>query len=70
MTKKEKKGRGVKKLKSLLPKKKLSIMRIPEEYDDGIHWLFWVLIILVIIFLISIVFLNWKSSSLLLSYFV
>ncbi len=69
MPKERKKGRGVKKLKSLLPKKKPLIMLIPEEYDEGIHWLFWVLIILVVAFLISLVLFNWQSSSVLLSYF-
>lgn len=69
MAKKEKKSRGVKKLQSLLPKRKSLIMLMPEEKDETIHWLFWVLIILVITFLVSIVFLSWQSSSVLLSYF-
>lgn len=69
MAKKEKKSKGVKKLQSLLPKRKALIMLMPEEKDEAIHWLFWVLIILVVTFLISIVFLSWQSSSVLLSYF-
>ena len=69
MPKKDKKSRGVKKLQSLLPKKKPLIMLMPEEKDEAIHWLFWVLVILVIIFLISLAFMNWQSSSVLLSYF-
>lgn len=69
MPKKKKKSRGVKKLQSLLPKRKALIMLMPEEKDEAIHWLFWALVILVIAFLVSIVFLNWQSSSVLLSYF-
>ena len=68
MSKKLNKKGGLTKLKALLPKKKSFIILMPEEKDEGIHWLFWVLIFLVILFLASLVFLNWQQSSALLSY--
>lgn len=68
MSRKTNKKSGVNKLKTLLPKKKSFIMFMPEEKDEGIHWLFWVLIFLVVLFLASLVFLSWQQSSALLSY--
>ena len=52
---------GVKKLKSLLPKKNNYIILLPDEIEDGLHWLFWVLIFLIIIFLISAVIINFTD---------
>ncbi len=68
MAKKLNKKSGFAKLKALLPKKKSFIIFMPEEKDEGIHWLFWVLIFLVILFLTSLVFLSWQQSSTILSY--
>jgi len=70
MAKKEKKKQGTAKLKSLLPKvsKKPFIIRMPEEKDENIHWLFWVLVFLVLLFLVSLIFINWQESSAMLSY--
>ena len=49
-----KKSTGITKLKSLAPKKNNNyIILLPDELDEGVHWLFWVLILLIVIFAIS-----------------
>lgn len=68
MADKPKKNRKIIKLKSLLGRRKPFIIRMPEEKDDSIHWLFWWLVILVLVFLISIIIISWSNSSALLSY--
>ena len=68
MAKKLRKKSGLTKLKALLPRKKSFIIFMPEEKDEGIHWLFWVLVFLVVLFLVRLVFLSWQQSSVLLSY--
>lgn len=52
----------------MVKRRKPFIIKMPEEKDDSIHWLFWLLLILVLIFLISTIVINWSSSSGLLSY--
>jgi len=56
------------KLKSMVKRHKPFIIKMPEERDDSIHWLFWLLLILVLAFLISIIVTSWSDSSALLSY--
>ncbi|MBU1083077.1 hypothetical protein KKE14_01415 [Patescibacteria group bacterium] len=56
------------KLKSMISRRKPFIIKMPEERDDSIHWLFWLLLILVLLFLISTIVISWSSSSGLLSY--
>lgn len=49
-----KKLSGINKLKSLIPKKNNNyIILLPDELDEGVHWLFWVLVLLVATFIIS-----------------
>lgn len=49
-----KKSTGITKLKSLVPKKNNNyIILLPDELDEGVHWLFWMLILLIVIFAIS-----------------
>lgn len=49
-----KKLSGINKLKSLIPKKNNNyIILLPDELDEGVHWLFWVLVLLVVTFIIS-----------------
>ncbi|MFH1088589.1 MAG: hypothetical protein V1719_01995 [Patescibacteria group bacterium] len=51
-----KKSAGIIKLKSLIPKKNNNyIILLPDELDEGVHWLFWVLILLIIVFVVSAV---------------
>ena len=51
-----KKSAGINKLKSLVPKKNNNyIILLPDELDEGVHWLFWVLILLIIVFVVSAV---------------
>ncbi|MFH0912406.1 MAG: hypothetical protein V1807_01970 [Patescibacteria group bacterium] len=52
---------GLIKLKSLIPQKKPYIIWLPDELEDGLHWLFWVLIVLVITFLVSMVVINYTD---------
>lgn len=56
------------KLKSMVRRRRPFIIKMPEERDDSIHWLFWLLLILVLVFLISIIVISWSDSSVLLSY--
>lgn len=55
------KSKGLKKLKALVPKKRNFIIVLPDEIEDGLHWLFWLLIILVLVFLISAVVINFTD---------
>jgi len=51
-----KKSSGIDRLRSLIPKKNTNyIILLPDELDEGVHWLFWVLIILILTFVISAV---------------
>ncbi|OGB74241.1 hypothetical protein A2V68_00530 [candidate division Kazan bacterium RBG_13_50_9] len=59
MADKTQKKKGVSRLRSLLPKKKDFIMQMPEDGDEDIHWLFWVLVVLAVLFLISLLFIGW-----------
>ena len=55
------KPKALHKLKTLVPKKKNYIIVLPDEIEEGAHWLFWVLVILVIVFLVSIVIINYTD---------
>ncbi len=55
------KSKGVKKLKGLIPKKPNYIIVLPDEIEEGVHWLFWLLIILVLAFLVSAVVINFTD---------
>lgn len=63
MARKTIKKTGKTKLTKLLPKKKPFIILMPEERDDGIHWLFWALIMLTLVFLVSLVVISWQVNS-------
>lgn len=56
------------KLKSMIGRRKPFIIKMPEERDDSIHWLFWLLLILVLLFLISTIVISWSGSSGILTY--
>ncbi|MBU1092652.1 hypothetical protein KJ836_03205 [Patescibacteria group bacterium] len=59
-----KKSAGMTKLKSLIPKKNNNyIILLPDELDEGVHWLFWVLILLIVIFAISVVTIKFTDLS-------
>ncbi len=60
-TKSNKKSAGIKKLKSLIPKKANFIIVLPDEIEEGLHWTFWLLMILIIVFLISAVVINFTD---------
>jgi Co/Zn/Cd efflux system component len=68
MVTKTKLSKRILKLKSTLIRRKPFIIKMPEERDDSIHWLFWLLLILVLVFLISIIVISWSGSSGLLTY--
>lgn len=57
-----KKSPALKELKKLTPKKQVNrIIILPDEIEDGLHWLFWVLVILVIVFMVSAVVINYTD---------
>ena len=56
------------KLKKMVPKKTNYIIVLPDEIEDGVHWLFWVLIILLVILAASAVVINYTDFSKTLSF--
>ncbi len=60
-TKATKKPKGLTKLKKLVPKKGSYIIVLPDEVEEGLHWLFWTLVILVVVFLASAVIINYTD---------
>ncbi|MFA5967383.1 MAG: hypothetical protein WC805_02620 [Patescibacteria group bacterium] len=59
--KSDKKSSKVQKLKKLVPKKTNYIIVLPDEIEDGAHWLFWVLIILLVLLAASAVVINYTD---------
>ena len=59
--KSDKKPSKVQKLKKLVPKKTNYIIVLPDEIEDGVHWLFWVLIILLVLLAASAVVINYTD---------
>lgn len=55
------KPKALSKLKTLVPKKKNYIIVLPDEIEEGAHWLFWVLVILIMTFLVSVVIINYTD---------
>lgn len=61
-----KKPSGLTKLTSLIPrpkKKYQPIIILPDEIEDGLHWLFWLLVILIVTFLFSAVIIKYTDFS-------
>lgn len=59
-----KKSPGLVKLTSLIPRPKKKyhpIIILPDEIEDGLHWLFWLLVILIVAFLFSAVIINYTD---------
>ena len=58
---KSKKSTGITKLQGLIPRKMNYIIVLPDEIEDGVHWLFWALVVLVLVFLVSAAVINYTD---------